>query len=253
MCVGSLQPDKEELSGENHPQLTIRLLSIPLSTVTFSFCQEIFALFFFLLLCRLFIGNKRSQLLATAGCSARGVIGLLRGDAQPSLYSILKVLVERGYNFGQVEGYDGHEEVVDKHSRFAAAYPPQVIVKNGDHFAPFSVAARLDAIPHPKKKANNVRAGMGCGCLATAPELNLKKFGASASTFHERGLLVPAIGRKPYLLPISKFNISPLRARFVYAPNWSKTSGVQPHLTFLQLSVTPTPGKLVYSRFLESN
>ena len=158
MCVGSLQPDKEELSGENHPQLTIRLLSIPLSTVTFSFCQEIFALFFFLLLCRLFIGNKRSQLLATAGCSARGVIGLLRGDAQPSLYSILKVLVERGYNFGQVEGYDGHEEVVDKHSRFAAAYPPPSYSQERGPFCPLLRGGPVRRNTAPEKKSQQ------CAC-----------------------------------------------------------------------------------------
>ena len=43
------------------------------------------------LLLRSCCGDKRSQLLATTGCSARGVFGPLGGDVQPSpLHSLLQ-------------------------------------------------------------------------------------------------------------------------------------------------------------------
>ena len=57
---------------------------------------------FVCLLFRHFFVDKRLQPLATTGCSARGLLGPLGGDLQPSpLHSLLKgsESVKRGYGF----------------------------------------------------------------------------------------------------------------------------------------------------------
>ena len=40
-------------------------------------------------------------------------------------------MVMKGYDFGQVEGNDGHPGALHKFARVAGAYPPQHVVKRG--------------------------------------------------------------------------------------------------------------------------
>ena len=49
-------------------------------------------------------------MLATAGCSSLGLVGLLDVDMEVSLHLLLGLssVVMKGYDFGQVGGNDGH-------------------------------------------------------------------------------------------------------------------------------------------------
>ena len=81
-----------------------------------------------------FSRRNRSRLLATAGCSALGLFGLLDGDVEMSFYFLhaleLSLVVMKGYHFGQVGVNNGHAGVLFVHqfSRLAGAYPLNMIL-----------------------------------------------------------------------------------------------------------------------------
>ena len=65
--------------------------------------------------CRTVFPRKhRSRLLATAGCSALGLLGLSDGDVCRHMsfhLLLLSPVALKGYDFGQVRGNDGHTRV----------------------------------------------------------------------------------------------------------------------------------------------
>ena len=80
----------------------------------------------------LYFFSKKS--IATAGCSALGLFGLLDGDVEMSFYFLhaleLSLVVMKGYHFGQVGVNNGHAGVLFVHqfSRLAGAYPLNMIL-----------------------------------------------------------------------------------------------------------------------------
>ena len=130
-------------------------------------------------------------MLATAGCSSLGLVGLLDVDMEVSLHLLLGLssVVMKGYDFGQVGGSDGHAGVLHKFSRITGAYPP-----SNNREEPFCATGPLapTTCPPPKKKVRVL--GMGCGHLASASELNLKQVGARGSASRGHVLPIPPSG-----------------------------------------------------------
>ena len=60
-------------------------------------------------------------MIATAGCPALGLFGLLDSDVGMSFYLLLGLppVVMKGYDFSKVGGKDGHAGVLNKFSRVA--------------------------------------------------------------------------------------------------------------------------------------
>ena len=120
------------------------------STFFFSFCSVCF-------LCRHLFGDKRSQLLATAGWPACGVFGLLGGHVQPSILVVLAVegasqLVNKGVCFPVRRGtHVVQEGVVCTFSRFAGVQPPPRCSGKGGSICPLLRCDPVSRNTVPKK------------------------------------------------------------------------------------------------------
>ena len=92
---------------------------------------------------------------------------------------------KEGVCFGQVGGNVGQSGAVDRFSICGGSYLRHLWSKGG-------IGSPPPALRGPVRPKN---VGLGCGCLASASEVNLKKVGAHGNACRVRVLPIPSIGR----------------------------------------------------------